>query len=801
MASILLRSTTLRPGLALRLAARGLRRSPGMSLVAAAVLTLGLAAPTVFFSILVGAIRPLPVPRGDRIVRADVVQPREGGRAVPVRLSDLRRLQGSESLQALGGFTTFDATLVDRGHAAVRVGAAGLTPGVFPLLRARPVLGRLPGAGDAGDAVVIGYDVWQQAYDGSRAVLGRTVLMNGTPHTVVGVMPRGFGFPMKEDAWTILDEAGDADATVELVGRLADGATPAAATAELGARWRVGDVDRSAAERGGVMRVQDYTRGWGGRGEKVLFVGLVLVALCLLVIACANVANLLLVRATERVRSLGVQAALGAGRGQLGAQLFLEALLVALGGGVLGLSLAWWLVGLIQRTLGPENFGYFWMHMAVDGRVVAFTAALVLGTAVLAGLLPVVRILRVDVLQILKEEGAATGMGGGGAWSRAFVTGQLALSCAALVAAGLAAQPLLASRDFGHGVPAKHVLVASVDIQEPGRAPAPGLASRLETAVQGLSGASAAALALGAPGYHEGHSAMELQGAVYPRPQDRPGTSWDAVSPGFFRVLGLHILSGRGLASSDLRGSPRVAVVSESWVHRYSPNAPPLGRRLRLMRADSTAWATVVGVVADANLGGGTPAGEDRVYVPLTQVNARTLMLLVRSRGEPAALAGALRAAVAHVDPGLALWDVRSLADAYAYMIRVPRAMGTEALAGGLAGLLVAGVGLYGLLAFGVRRRRRELGVRMALGADGARVMRSVLGVALRQLLPAVAVGLALAWIATSFLQEMLPGGDLHSPSAYAAAALTFLAVGLLAAAVPAVRASRVDPARTLRGE
>jgi ABC-type antimicrobial peptide transport system permease subunit len=179
-------------------------------------------------------------------------------------------------------------------------------------------------------------------------------------------------------------------------------------------------------------------------------------------------------------------------------------------------------------------------------------------------------------------------------------------------------------------------------------------------------------------------------------------------------------------------------------------------------------------------------------------------MLLVRARGgggEATALAGALRTAVSRVEPSLALWDVRSLADAYAYVIRVPRTMGTMALAGGLAGLLVAGVGLYGLLAFRVRQRRRELGVRMALGADGGRVVRSVLGVALRQLLPAVVVGLTLAWIASSSLQARLPGSDLWSPSTYAAVALAFLSVGLLAAAVPAVRAAHVDPARTLRGE
>jgi putative ABC transport system permease protein len=239
-------------------------------------------------------------------------------------------------------------------------------------------------------------------------------------------------------------------------------------------------------------------------------------------------------------------------------------------------------------------------------------------------------------------------------------------------------------------------------------------------------------------------------------------------------------------------------------VRRYSADQSPLGRRLRLVQADSTTWTTVVGVVADAELGGGSLHREDRVFVPLAQANASTLMLLIRARAEGvdvASMAGALRRVVSRVEPSLALWDVRSLSDAYAYVIRVPRTMGVMALSGGLAGLLVAAVGLYGLLAFRIRQRRRELGVRMALGADGARLMRSVLGVALRQLLLAVVVGLALAWIASSSLRAVLPGGDLRAPSTYVVVALAFVTVGLLAAAVPAARAARVDPARTLRGE
>jgi putative ABC transport system permease protein len=795
------RAPSFRPGLALSLAFRGLRRDPGASLLAMGILTLGLAAPTVFFSMLVGATRPLPVPRGDRIVRVDIVQPSHDGRELPVRVSDLVTLGGTASLQGLGGYTAFDASLVDRDRAGVRLSVAALTPEVLPLLGVGPALGRMPDSRDAGDALLLGHDVFEKIYDGDPGVVGRTVTLNGVPRTVVGIMPEGFGFPFRQDAWTILDEGPDDSTQIELVGRLADGAESGAPAAELGARWSAGDVDRSTAERGGVVRVQGYTGSRGEKGETIAFVGLVLVALCLLVIACANVANLLLVRATERVRFLGVQAALGAGRLQLGAQLVFEALLVAVGGGVLGLLLAWWSVDLVQRTLGPEHFGYYWMRLAVDGPVVAFTSALVVGTAVLSGVLPVVRVLRVDVLRVLKEDGTGAAVGGGGLWSRVFVTGQLALSCGALVAAGLTTRALAESRDFGRGVPGHEVLVASVDAHRPDGTAVPGLETGLRDGLAGLPGARATAVALGAPGYGEPYSPMEVEGVTYARPEDRPGTLWNAVSPGFFDVFGLALRSGRMLRAGDVRGAPSVGVVSESWVRRYSPSETPLGRRIRLIQDDSAAWLTVVGVVADADLGGGRLAREDRVYVPLAQADPDRIMLLVRAPGDPTALTSELRRVVANVDPSLAVWDVRTLADAYAYLIRVPRALGTITLSGGLAGLLVAAVGLYGLLAFAVRQRRRELGVRLALGADAARLFKDVFGLALRQLLPATAIGLTLAWVASPVLRALLLGGDPRSLSTYAMVAGAFLGSGLVAAMIPAARAARVDPARTLRGE
>lgn len=793
------RGMRLRPELALSLATRGLVRDPASSLLAVVILALGIALPATFFSFLVGAIRPLPVPEGDRVVRVDVVQPSRNGRSVPVMGADLEALRGSSALQALGGFRTFDATLVDRERATARVSAAALTPEVLPLLRTGPEIGRVPAPEEAATSLLLGHDVWEELYDGDPDVLGRTVEVNGVARAIVGVLPEGFGFPFKQSAWVITDP-GDGDGEpLELVGRLADGAGPEAATAELGPRWLRRDAERPAEVTGGVVRVEPYTGSRGEAGEAVAFAGLVLVALCLLLIACANVANLLLVRATERVRALGIQAALGAGRVQIGAQLFLESLLVAAAGGAVGLAVASWAVSFVQRTMAAENFGYYWMRMTVDGPVLAFTCVLVVGTALVAGLLPVVRVLRVDVQRVLKEEGASSSIGGGGGWSRAFVTVQLALSCGAVVAATLTGRALAGTSDFGRGLTTDEILVASLEL--PATPSSEVRATRLgelEGALASARGVRSAALALGAPGYFERYSTVELQGVEL---DQRARTTWNAISPGYDGVVGLELRTGRGLAPGDDDDAPRVAVVSESFARRYSPEASVLGRAVRIAQADSAAWYTVVGVVADLDLGGGPEARADRVYLPLAQVPTGPAMALVRADGPAAALAPALRKAVADFDSGIPLWSVRTLGDAHAFMLRVPRALATMALSGGTAGLLVAVVGLYGLLAFRVRQRRRELGVRLALGADGRRLVLDVLGLAFRQLAPAVVVGLAAAWLASPILRAMLLGQNPHGVGTYLGVGLGFLAMGMAAASIPALQAGGVDPARVLRGE
>jgi putative ABC transport system permease protein len=790
----------LRPLLALRLALSGLRRSPAPAALAVGILMLGLAAPTTFFSLLIGAVRPLPVSDGDRVVRVDVIQPAKEGHPVTVTAMDLAPLQGASSLSDLGAFRTFVGTLSDPDRGATHVPFAVLTPEVLPLLRVEPLIGRVPGPDEAGDAVMIASALWHDLYAGDPGALGSSVTLDGTARTLVGVRPEGFGFPFNERGWIVEDPDPTAPGAWELVGRLSAGATLDAATAELGARWSALDGDREQARVGGALAVRGFTGGRGEGGEAVAFLGLVLIALCLLVIACANVANLLLVRATERVRTLGIQSALGASRLQLGAQLLLESALLASAGGALGLLLAATAISAVQRTLAAEHFGYFWMRMAIDGRVVGFTTALVVGAALLAGVIPLVRVLRTDVQRALREDGVGVSIGGDGALGRAFVTAQLALSCSALVGAGLTGTALAGTRGYGRGLPGDEVLIGSLNLGA-GRADREATRLEVEASLRAVPGVRDAAMALGAPGFLEPRSAIELEGVAYERATDRDVTGWNAVTADYMHAFDMTVLAGGGLGSRE--GAPRTAsaVVNQSFARRFGEGGEVLGRRIRLLAADSTTWLTVVGVVADANAAEGERVRNERVYVPLDRVNPTELMVIVRSRGEAGPLAAGVRRAVAAVDPSIPLWNVRTLSAAHAYMTRVPRAMASMALGGGAAGLLVAAAGLYGLLAFRVRQRRRELGVRLALGADGTRLATEVMVAALRLLAPALLAGLAGAWLLSPVLSAFLLGLDPRSPVVYGGVAVSFLATGLAAAAIPALRAAGVDPARTLRSD
>lgn len=797
----------MNPFLALRLAFAGLRKDRVTSLAAVGILALGLAAPTTFFSILWGGgLRPLPVPEGDRVMRVEVLDAKAGGRSAPVSFREVGLLEGGPGVEAVGAFRTAPLALATPDLGTLPLSGAVMTPATFELLRVSALVGRIPEGAEARDALVLGHDIWVRHFDADPAVLGASVMVDGSVRVVVAVMPKGFRFPFRQSAWLLADPAAPPEGTgVEAVLRLAGGVAPGALDAPLTAQWRRNDEARLAEAREAVVRVRLFTRGRGESGESWAYLGLVLVGLCLLIIACVNAANLLLVRALDRMGTLGVQSALGASRVHLASQLFLEALLLAAAGGVAGLLLADYLVTYVQQVMGPENFGFYWMDVSIGGPVVAFTGMLVLGTALVAGTVPVVRVLRTDLQQVLKagSRPAFKGPFQGLTWGRVFVTGQLALSCFALVAAGLTASAMRTAGRFGTGLPGDEILVANYDL--PSEAGA-GLESTqeslaaLQSALAEIPGSREAALALGAPGYLEPWSDVELTGTVSLGLDAGERVFANAVTPAFFPALDLEPVQGRLLRSSDARGAAPVAVVTRSLAARLAPGADPLGMAVRVPVLDSIRFYQVVGVVEDPGLDAGRLAREEGVYLPMAQVPAASGLLMVRGEVTPLLARDARRAATAAI-PGLVVGEVQTLENRHRFMTRAQSTLSLLAVTGGLAGLLVAGAGLYALLAFRVRRSRREMGIRLALGADGRRLARDVVSTAMGQLVPGLVIGLALAWLAAPLLGILLLGGDPRSPVAYTVVAAVYLATGIVAALVPALRAAGLHPGRVLSEE
>ena len=786
----------LHPLLALRLASRGLRRDRATSLAVVGILALGLAAPSTFFSLLWGGgMRPLPVPDGDQIVRIDVVHPRTSAR-LTADFQDVQALSQATVFAGLGGYEERVLAVRTDEWGTLRIYGAAMTAGSFELLGVPPLIGSIP-TGEGPPALVLGHGIWQTQMAADPDVIGTDVHVNGLRHVIVAVMPEGFGFPLNQSGWTVIG-ADDTTAGLALFGRLVEGASLEAASDQVTTRWRQRDGLRPAETAGAVSQVKPYTSARGEAGEAMIFFGLVLVGMALLVIASVNAANLLMVRAIERLRTLSVQSALGAARAQIALQLLMESLLLTTVGGLIGLGITHLLIERIQET-ASSNFGYYWMRMAVELPVVLFTGALVVGTAVLAGTIPVIRVLRSDLQRVLKQGGGATGRRS--IWEQGLVSLQLGLSAAALVAAGLASQSIRSASNFGSEIAGDEIVIAEVDFPlDVLGTEADRVAARAAVIAQmdALPGARFTAVSMGAPGFREPFQAFEILGA-----ESNPEIPWrsatNAVALDFFAMYEISPTRGRSLDPSDDANAPLVAVVNEAWVDRFSADRNPLGRAIRMPGYAESVFE-IVGVMETLPMGLGEVAPEDRIYFSLEQLPVTPVFLSAR-RSDPTGLVPAMRRALAEVHPDLALPAAMTLAEGHDFMTRAQRTFSFLAAAGGYAGLLVAAVGLYAILAFGVRQRRREMGVRLAMGADGRRLAREVVGSAMRQVVPAMLFGLALSWLAAPGLGVILLGNTARSIPTFLAVAAVFMTVGAIAALLPALDASRVEPADVLRSE
>jgi len=822
--------------LPVRLAVRSLRRRPGFTILAVLILALGIGANGAVFSILHATLlRPLPFPAPGELMDLTLTVPaRPGEPARDDMVWSWPKYETYAGLQrsfaALATWRAGAGTLAT-GQDALRLPLEDVSGRYFEILGIRPHLGRDFDAAedrppDAPGVAVISHALWQSQFGGEPTVVGRTMRLGGAPVTIIGVAPPGFrGLSGQAELWRNTASLGADDVgerwshSHSLVGRLAPGATVAQALAEAAVVGPQVDAAHPAPVAGagtwgmtGRPLADIRTDPALGRTVVVLAVAVALV----LLIACANLTNLLLARALGRQRELAVCLAVGARRRDVVRTLLAEGLLLGLAGGLLGVGLTW---------VGVAGLGNLWAGMAgvvgarlggltamglagvtVSPLVLAFLVGISVLTAVLVGLVPALRASRPELTQALHG-----GLGGGSVEGRrislrdGLVSAQLALAVTLLAGAGLMIRSManLLARD--PGVEPAGVATARIAISPESYQPdsAVGFYARLLDRVRVLPGVTSAAVGNCPPlnGGCNGTIIWFRDRPPVPEGQE-PLVGVHMVSPGWFPTLGVRMVRGRDFSEADRRGGPKVVVINEAAARTFWPGEDPIGKPIAVGQGGfHVGSAEVIGIVEDVRFGTLEEEPMPDVFLPWLQAPRPAGMLFVRTTRNPASTVPALRALIQELDPSLPVYDVRTLEDRMALATFRPRYTTWVLGAFAAAALVLAAVGIYALLAYEVTQRRREIGIRMALGADSARVVRGIMGRGMALAVAGIAVGVPLAVLLSRSLGALLYGVSPADPATHAGIVLVLAVVAALATALPARSATRVNPMESIRSE
>jgi len=811
----------------MRYAARMLAKNPGFTIAAVLCLTLGIGATTAIFSVVnTVLLRPLPYSHPEQLVRVYSEFPNfpNGGLrrfwvSAPEFL-DLRR--DAHSWASLDAWITGGVNLAGETQ-PVRLTSASVSGGLLTSLGVSPVIGRVfgppedvPGSSTFAD---ISYGVWQSVFGGDPNVVGRDTLLNGRKCTILGVMPPGFEFPPGEadppQIWTPLQidpakPGGRGSHFLYLLGRLKTGVTPAAAQVELSGL--VHSYGENRAPKTHSFDPQNHTLvSFPLQAEVVSGVRTALWMLFgavafVLLIACVNVANLLLARAEARRREIAVRSALGAGTARLARQFATEGVLLSLIGATLGVGLAFGGLRLIQLT----NAGGIprAAEIGLDWKVLLLALGTSVLTGVVFGLAPFLPLLWEHITESLKDTaGSSTGGTGAQLFRRAMVAGELALALVLLIGCGLMVRAFWKLQEVRTGFDARNVITMRVALPQP-TYPQPAQTDafwmRFEESLRQIPGVESAALARGlAPSRPPNMNDTDIEGFVMKK--DGPIQNVDyyqIVSRDYFKTMGIRLMAGRLFDDRDVQGSPDVVIINQTMAQTFWPSQDPLGRRIRPGSTDP--WCTIIGVVEDVkNAGLDRPAGTE-IYLPYRQTQGsgfRVLYAVLRGRGDPRPLAGAVRQELSQLDPALPLAQVRLMDDVMSAAQSRPRFL--TILLGLFSGvaLAIAIVGIYGVISYSVARRSKEFGLRMALGAQPGDVLRLVMRQGAGLALLGVGVGLVAAFGLTRLMSSLLFGITPTDPITFASVSVILAAVALAACYVPARRATQVDPIQTLRYE
>ncbi|MEX2048206.1 MAG: ABC transporter permease [Gemmatimonadota bacterium] len=802
----------------LKYAIRMLLKTPGLTAVAVLTFALGVGLTTHTFSSVYGSvIRGLDFDRGTKLasLSEEIVAAGDRGANVPyLDLLDWREEQ--TAFRGLAAFTQGTVNIADEGNPPERFNGAFVSANLFEQVDGVPVLGRVFNAAEdagLGDPVVIlGYDVWQNRYAADPDIIGRGVRANGRLATVVGIMPEGFHFPFQEDVWLPLGidplEAQRGTTRVDVVGRLLEGVSMEQADSQMDQIAARVAAEYAETNEGVTVWVQSYEESVMPPAIVAALWTMLLAVFGVLLIACFNVANLLLARATVRTREVAVRSALGAERGRIIRQLLVEAGLIAALGGAAGVVLAYVGIEIFNAAILDIEKPY-WIDIRMDLPALFFTLGITAFAALAAGTVPAVRASGTKIHEILQDETRGTSSMRLGRFSSALVVAEIALSCALLVSAGMMVKSIINLRAIDLGFDEARVFTARLglfDTDYPDDEARWRFFDRLVRDLAAEPGVEAAALTTSLPAVGAASSRIALEGAVYPEVRDQPLAFGANVSPAYFDALDVGVLEGRPLGEDDVTGSVEVALVNESFATTHFGSTSPLGRRFRV--GTDGAWLTIVGVVPDVYIGGGGPgfgqAAErtEQFFQPIAQTpDVRFVSLAVRTRDEPQAFAAAAQDVVARIDPNLPLYFVRTMQETVAAGTWGYGLFGSLFTIFGVVALFLAAVGLYGVVAFSVSRRTQELGVRMAMGAEARNIMGLVLGKGMRQLGVGALIGLGLGALLVRPLSVVFFEVEPTDPFVYLTIVGTLGLAGLLACLLPAHRATRVQLIDALRPE
>jgi len=799
----------------LRFALRQLLKNPGFTAVAVLTLALGIGATTVIFSVINAVIlQPLPYPEADRLVRLHETLPARGVNNVPVAVPnylDWRRQNTVFTEVAAHQWSELNLTGLGE---ARRLRGSRVTANLFPVLGVNPVVGRLFTAEEEARGkhfvTLISHELWQRDFGGETSVLGRALTLDGDSYTIIGVMPPGLRYPGRNlDLWvpaafhpSDLEQRGNHSWGV--VARLKPGVTLDQAAVEM-----TGIADRLAQEH---EDVRDFSASVISLQEEVvgevktpLLVLLGAVA-CVLAIACANVANLLLARASVRHKEFAVRAALGAGRGTLIRQLLSESLLLSFVGGAIGVLLAIW--GVVAFKALPGHLLPRADEIRISVPVLLFALAVTVGTGLLFGLVPALRAAASDANESLKDGGRAGSEGlRRNRYRASLVVLEVALSLVLLAGAGLLLRSLVKLQDVNPGFRAAGIVTANLLLPDkvyPTEQRQAAVFNEVVAKLRATPGVESAAGVFGLPqGMMQSKVTFDIEGRAKATANEGRDANYRQVTPGYFGTLGIPLFRGRDFDSRDTTNSLPVAIVNEAFVRRFLPETPKgslPAMRINLDGGTNT-WMQIIAVVGDVRSESMSKPPRPEIFLPITQRCWGYTSLVVRSAQDPSLLAGAIRAAVAAVDSNLPVDSIRPLQGMLDENLSSQRAQTVLLGAFALLALILAATGIYGVMAYSVSRRVQEIGIRMALGARiedvVTLVLRQGMGLTLAGLLLGLLGGLAVARLLAGLLFEIQP----HDPPTFGGVTVLLAAVALFACWIPARRAARVDPMEALRNE